>query len=382
MAWRPFSSKTEKLIVAAIADAEIKCSGEIRVHIDEYCKGDPMFKAQNLFFHLGMDSTDLRNGVLIYVALKDHKFSIIGDAGINDKVPSNFWDETKQYMLAHFKRNDITRAVIVGIDSAGEQLKTYFPADETNFQMTSAMVRRLHVVCFVLISTLTFSKDVPKPNTGQCVYVQDFAKALDAQDVTLLCEKLRNYDDSTSNQIAIYMDESLEGEDVFTYSNKAAKAWGIGGDENNNGVLIYVAVKDRKMFIQVGRGLEHRITDAHAGRVVDYVLRPNFRDVGFYEGLNKAIDELILYAAGEYKGGAKPDNGMPIWLIIVMVILAIIIFSSFGSNNGRTYRNSSGGWIIGAGGLGGGGGGGFSGGGGFGGFGGGSFGGGGAGGSW
>ncbi|MFT5723730.1 MAG: hypothetical protein ACI9JN_000847 [Bacteroidia bacterium] len=249
--------------------------------------------------------------------------------------------------------------------------------------MISVMVRNILAFLFIVLGLSVQAKDVPKPNTGKCIYVQDFADALSDQQEDLLCNKLRNYDDSTSNQFAIYLDESLEGEDVFTYSNKAAKEWGVGGDENNNGVLIYVAIKDRKMFIQVGRGLEHRITDAHAGRVVDHVLRPNFREVGYYEGLDKAIDELILYAAGEYKGGKGPDNGMPLWLIIVLVILAIIVFSSFGSNNGRTYRSRSGGWIIGPG-AGGftGGGGGFSGGGGFGGFGGGSFGGGGAGGSW
>ncbi|MFT5513861.1 MAG: putative membrane protein [Bacteroidia bacterium] len=131
MAWRPFSTKKEKLILAAIAKAEEMCSGEIRVHIDEYCKGDPVFKAQNLFFHLEMDNTDLRNGVLIYVALKDHQFSIIGDSGINEKVPDNFWDETKEQMLVHFKRKDMNTAIIAGVQSAGEQLQKYFPADDS-----------------------------------------------------------------------------------------------------------------------------------------------------------------------------------------------------------------------------------------------------------
>ena len=247
------------------------------------------------------------------------------------------------------------------------------------------MVRKVLTLLLSLVALFAVAKDVPKPNTGQCVFVQDFAKVLSDEQENRLCEKLRNYDDSTSNQIAICLDESLEGEDVFTYSNKMAKAWGVGGSDNNNGILIYVAVKDRKMFIQVGRGLEHRVTDAYAGRVVDYILKPNFRNVGFYEGVDKAVDQLILFAAGEYKGGTGPDNGFPTWLIIVLVIILIIIFSSFGSNNGKTYRNRSGGWIMGpgAGGYIGGGGGGLTGGGGgFGGFGGGSFGGGGAGGSW
>lgn len=131
MAWRPFSSKSEKQILNAIAVAEETCSGEIRVHIDQYCKGDPVYKAQNLFFHLEMEQTELRNGVLIYVALKDKKFAIIGDEGIDKKVGENFWDSTKKLMLSHFKNNDINSGIITAIQHAGEQLSKHFPADSS-----------------------------------------------------------------------------------------------------------------------------------------------------------------------------------------------------------------------------------------------------------
>ena len=247
------------------------------------------------------------------------------------------------------------------------------------------MARKALVVFFSLVSISLFGKDIPKPNDGQCYFVTDYANVLSDEQENKLCAKLQAYTDSTSNEFVVVMDNSLDGEDVYTYSQTLAETWGIGKDDTDNGLLIYVAVKDRKMHIQVGRGLEHRITDAYSGRVVDYILTPNFRNVGYYEGVDKAVDQLILFAAGEYKGGAKPDNGFPTWMLIVLIIIIIIIFSSFGSNNGRTYRNRTGGWIMGpgAGGYIGGGGGGFTGGGGgFGGFGGGSFGGGGAGGSW
>lgn len=247
------------------------------------------------------------------------------------------------------------------------------------------MVRKSLVILFTLVSILGWAKTPPNPNTGDRAFVKDLANALtEAQEIEL-CRKLKAYHDSTSNEFAILIENSLDGEEAFMYSLKAARAWGVGGDEFNNGLLIFVAIKDRKVFIQVGRGLEHKITATYAGRVVDHIIKPNFRNTSYYTGLDQAIDELILFAAGEYLGSSKkPDNGMPLWLIIVLVILVVIIFSSFGNNNGRTYRNHRGGWIMGPGGLGGGGGGGFTGGGGggFGGFGGGSFGGGGAGGSW
>lgn len=131
MAWKPFSSNVEDSIVQAITQAEAACSGEVRVRIDQYCKGDPVFKATNVFHHLGMDQTELRNGVLIYVAIKDKKFSIIGDEGIDNKVPDNFWEETKNLMTAEFRKGDITNGIIIGVQHAGEQLAKYFPPDDS-----------------------------------------------------------------------------------------------------------------------------------------------------------------------------------------------------------------------------------------------------------
>ena len=74
-----------------------------------------------------MDQTSLRNGVLIYVAVTDHKFAIIGDAGINKVVPHDFWDETKEAMLAHFKEGNLVQGIITGINMAGKELQTFFP---------------------------------------------------------------------------------------------------------------------------------------------------------------------------------------------------------------------------------------------------------------
>ena len=130
MAWTPFSSDSESEIMEAIASAEKTCSGEIRVHIDRFCKGDPYFKATNVFHHLKMDETSLRNGVLIYVAALDHKFAIIGDSGINEKVDDNFWEATKDEMAKKFRDGDLVGGIVTGVNHAGEQLQEYFPADE------------------------------------------------------------------------------------------------------------------------------------------------------------------------------------------------------------------------------------------------------------
>lgn len=125
-----FSKDDQKKIEQAVKQAEHKTSGEIRVHIDTRCKADVLDAAARVFATLGMHKTKLRNGVLIYLALQDRKFAIIGDVGINVKVPSNFWDNIKEEMLQHFKNSEFTAGLVHAILKAGEQLKQHFPHEK------------------------------------------------------------------------------------------------------------------------------------------------------------------------------------------------------------------------------------------------------------
>lgn len=129
-----FSSDQQAAIKQSIANAELNTSGEIRVHIDDTCKGDVLDCAANMFHEMKMDTTELRNGVLFYLAVSDHKFAILGDKGINEKVPADFWDHIKDLMLAHFKQQQFTEGLCKGIEMAGEKLKANFPlqSNDTN----------------------------------------------------------------------------------------------------------------------------------------------------------------------------------------------------------------------------------------------------------
>jgi len=122
-----FTESQKAIIQKAIAAAELNTSGEIRVHIDNLCKEDVLDKAANIFHELKMDATVLKNGVLFYLAVKDQKFAIIGDKGINEKVPADFWDQIKDTMLINFKEQKFTEGLSLGIELAGEKLKLYFP---------------------------------------------------------------------------------------------------------------------------------------------------------------------------------------------------------------------------------------------------------------
>ena len=117
-------------IVQEIVKAEAKTSGEIRVHIDKSCKGDPLKRARSLFFTLEMEKTMHRNAVLIYLSVEDHKMAIYGDQGIHDVVPDDFWQSEIELMTSHFKKQAYGIGIIAAVKEVGEKLKTHFPFDK------------------------------------------------------------------------------------------------------------------------------------------------------------------------------------------------------------------------------------------------------------
>ena len=262
------------------------------------------------------------------------------------------------------------------------------------------------VVLAALWTVLAQAQDPPVPPRPNRL-VNDYAGVLAPRNAAALERKLVAYDDSTGTQIAVVTERYLESEDVFGRSLAIAEAWGVGGGDNDNGVLIYLAVDNRKVFIQTGYGVEDRVTDALAGRIVDQVLVPNFRAGSYYGGLDKATTIMIELLSGRYRADPRQRVGgggmSPLTVLMLLFVIILVIRwlarrgggdddEDGGYHRGGRYRGPygrrGGGWVVlpgggfGGGGFGSGGGGFGGGGGGFGGFGGGGFGGGGAGGSW
>ena len=126
-----FFTKEEKgRIRTAIREAEMNTSGEIRVHIERRCREDVLDRSAWLFAQLDMHKPDKRNGVPFYLAVEDHKFSILGDAGINAVTPEDFWDNIREKMLDEFKEGRFCSGLETGIRMAGEQLKDHFPYEK------------------------------------------------------------------------------------------------------------------------------------------------------------------------------------------------------------------------------------------------------------
>lgn len=122
-----FTEAEQQQIREAIQEAELNTSGEVKIHIERKLKEKVMDRASYVFEQLELHETKLRNGVLIYLAIESKEFAILGDVGINKKVPEGFWDSTSLTMLELFKKGDFVGGLIAGSKEAGLQLKAHFP---------------------------------------------------------------------------------------------------------------------------------------------------------------------------------------------------------------------------------------------------------------
>ncbi len=132
------SASEQEQILEAIRQAELATSGEIRVHIEgKSLEPDVIERAKEVFAELGMNRTELKNGVLFYLAYEDRKFAVIGDKGINERVPDDFWNSTRDLMRSHFSKQEFALGLSKGIEKAGQQLKTYFPRQDDDINELS-----------------------------------------------------------------------------------------------------------------------------------------------------------------------------------------------------------------------------------------------------
>ncbi len=127
-----FTDHQKEIIRKAIEVAEEKTSGEIRVHIEQKCKGDVLKCAEKVFGKLKMHKTKERNGVLFYLAIDSRVFAIYGDQGIHAKVPNGFWNEISAHMEKLFQKGNFTEGLAEGIAMAGNQLAKHFPHQEND----------------------------------------------------------------------------------------------------------------------------------------------------------------------------------------------------------------------------------------------------------
>lgn len=248
-------------------------------------------------------------------------------------------------------------------------------------------------------SVFVFAQQFPEKST---TLVTDYTGTLSADQKQSLENKLVAFNDSTSTQIAVVLIKSVGDYDISEYATNLGRKWGIGQKGKNNGILMLIAVGDRKVTIQTGYGAEGAVPDITTHEIIENDIKPNFKRGDYYAGIDAATNSLIKYMKGEYKAPAKAKQvsgggSSALIIVIIIVVVIILLVRKGGGGGGNQVIGGRGGaspfwWLLAGnllgrgssgGGFGGGGfGGGSSGGGGFGGFGGGSFGGGGSSGSW
>jgi uncharacterized protein len=234
---------------------------------------------------------------------------------------------------------------------------------------------------FVLSSSLAFALEVPAGPEGR---ITDRTATLSRNEIAALDQKLAAFERETTNQIAVLIIPSLEGDSLEDYSIRLAEKWKIGQKGKNNGVILLVVKNERKLRIEVGYGLEGALPDALAGSIIRNEIAPRFRAGQFYQGVDAGVTAIMAATKGEYKAPKKRQQGsdVPTWLLFLLFFLFFGGFSilSFLGRKRHYHSGGSSGWTTGGGFFGGGfsggeSGGGFSGGGG-------DFGGGGASGDW
>ncbi len=209
-------------------------------------------------------------------------------------------------------------------------------------------IRSLFLLLAVSCIGITLAaKEIP-PRPDQLV--NDYAGILSRDEWQKLEGKLRAYNDSSSTQIAIVIDKTLEDEDAYEYALKLAEAWGIGRKGKDNGVLIYIAMQEHKIQVITGTGVQGFLPDIEANHLITDIMRPMFKQNMYYQGLDMATTRIIQLGKGEFKNDKNKASGeLPLILVLIIIGGVFLIFyllgrSNFGggrgisSNGGYDYR--------------------------------------------
>lgn len=252
-------------------------------------------------------------------------------------------------------------------------------------------MKRIALCLAALVAIQLHAAEVIPPKPAG--YFNDYAGIVSKEAALRFNEQLAQFERETSDQVVVAVFPKMQSDDdVAAYTQRVAQSWAVGQQGKRNGAVLFVFIQDRKIFIQVGYGLEGALPDITAFDIYENRIKPRFRSNDYEGGLAEGIDSIFKAIRGEYQGTGKTvrerggrSRGLPLNLIVFLIFVGIsLLLSRIKPRRGYHYTGGGGGWAW----YGGGGGGGWSsgggGGGGFSGFsgGGGSFGGGGAGGSW
>src|SRR4051794_24522259 len=198
-----------------------------------------------------------------------------------------------------------------------------------------ALPRTLYSVVvglYVLLMSHSFAAEVIPPTPK--AYFNDYANVVSKEAASGFNEQLAQFERETSDQVVVAVFPKMQSDsDIADYTQRVAQAWGVGQKDRRNGVVLFVFIQDRKMFIQVGYGLEGALPDATAFDITEYRIKPHFRNNDYEGGLAEGIDSILKAIRGEYKGTGKTalerrSNRTPapsfLFFLIFLVVISII----------------------------------------------------------
>lgn len=190
--------------------------------------------------------------------------------------------------------------------------------------------------------TLLAQYDIPKKPSFIPAII-DSTKTLSSSQFELLSKKLEKYSDSTSTEILIVIIPSTKGENIGLLAPRWGHEWEIGQKEEDNGILILLAKKDRKIWIAPGYGVEERLTAGINGEIIRNIIIPEFKRNNYYKGLNKGVDAIFDVLNGRYKNTNKKKQSSfpPLLVFVIVVIIVIVILSILKGNRGGGRRGGN-----------------------------------------
>src|SRR6266478_1914648 len=234
--------------------------------------------------------------------------------------------------------------------SMGRCSRKKFAIAERNRQHATSVHSPIHLAAALLLmlSPLTAAEVIPpKPDR----YFNDYAGVVPTAAADRLNEQLTQFERETSDQVVVAVFPKMQSDsDIADYTQRVAQAWGVGQKERRNGVVLFVFVQDRKIFIQVGYGLEGALPDITAFDITEYRIKPHFRNGDYEGGIATGIDSIFKAIRGEYKGSGKTvaeehrgGGASSIWFFIIFLIVLIIISRVLRRLGGWGYSSRSGG---------------------------------------
>ena len=195
--------------------------------------------------------------------------------------------------------------------------------------ITESVYKIILIWGFMLISWIGFASEYPQPlQPPQCI--NDYTNQLDKAKLAITENRLIAFYDSTGTEVAVVIENSTQGREIAEYAIGLFNEWGVGDKKREDGVLLYIALEDRKLFIVTGRGVEDKLPDIYANRIVKEDIKPYFKEGNYEDGIQSGVAKICGYVKGEIKRPQTPTGSpMSKILIIIFIILFFTLILPF-----------------------------------------------------